>query len=76
MTEDKHKTGRISQVLAIIVALFFLFVAVSGYQKTGDLSLALMFGLLAFLGYFIVKLLFFGVNKLLDSLDKNTDNSQ
>lgn len=72
---DKHNTGRISQILAIVVALFFLIIAFSGYQKTGDITLALMFGVLAVLGYFIVKLLFVGVNKLLDSLDRKADKS-
>ena len=72
---DKHNTGRISQVLAIVVALFFLIIAFSGYQRTGDITLALMFGLLAVLGYFVVKLLFVGVNKLLDSLDRKADKS-
>lgn len=72
---DKHNTGRISQVLAIVVALFFLIIAFSGYQRTGDITLALMFGVLAVLGYFVVKLLFVGVNKLLDSLDRKADKS-
>ena len=71
---DKHNTARISQVLAIVVALFFLVIAVTGYQKTGDIAVALLFGVLAALGYFIVKLLFIGVNKLLDSLDNSHKN--
>ena len=75
MAVDKHNTGRISQILAIVVAIFFLIIAFSGYQRTGDITLALMFALLAVLGYFIVKLLFFGVNKLLDSLDRKADKS-
>ncbi len=66
---DKHKTGRISQILAIVVSLFFIFIAINGYQRTGDISVALLFGLLAIVGYFVVKFLFLGVNKLLDSLD-------
>mgnify|MGYP001236575479 CR=1 FL=1 len=72
---DKHNTGRISQILAIVVSLFFLFIAATGYQKTGDISVALLFGLLAVLGYFIVKLLFLGVNKLLDSLENSRKDS-
>ncbi|MDO6563462.1 hypothetical protein Q4488_08720 [Amphritea sp. 1_MG-2023] len=67
---DKHKTGLISQVLSIVVSLFFVFIAVNGYQRTGDSSVAVLFGLLAVVGYFVVKFLFFGVNKLLDSLDE------
>ncbi len=66
---DKHKTGRISQVLAIVVSLFFVFIGVSGYQRTDDITVLMLFGVLAVLGYFIVKLLFLGINKLLDSLD-------
>lgn len=71
---DKHNTGRISQILAIIVALFFVVIAFTGYQKTGDITVALLFGVLAVVGYFIVKLLFIGVNKLLDSLDNSHKN--
>ena len=66
---DKHKTGRISQVLAIVVSLFFVFIGVSGYQRTDDITVLMLFGVLAVLGFFIVKLLFLGINKLLDSLD-------
>ncbi|WP_299196890.1 hypothetical protein [uncultured Amphritea sp.] len=74
---DKHKTGRISQVLAIVVSLFFIIIAVNGYQRTGEIAVAMSFGLLAVLGYFIVKLLFLGVNKLLDSLDeKHNERSE
>ncbi|MBU2964426.1 hypothetical protein Q4508_04215 [Amphritea sp. 2_MG-2023] len=74
---DKHKTGRISQILAIVVSVFFLFIAVNGYQRTGDISVFLLFSLLAVMGYFIVKFLFLGVNKLLDSLeDKHNQRSK
>lgn len=68
---DKHNTGRISQILALLVAAFFIIVAVTGYQKTGDIKVLLLFGVLAGVGYAIVKFLFIGVNKLLDSLDNN-----
>ncbi|MDX2424316.1 MAG: hypothetical protein QNK43_16775 [Amphritea sp.] len=74
---DKHKTGRISQILAIVVSVFFLFIAVNGYQRTGDIAVFLLFSLLAVMGYFIVKFLFLGVNKLLDSLeDKHNQRSK
>lgn len=66
---DKHKTGLISQLLSIGVSLFFIFIGINGYQRTEDVSVLMLFGLLAVLGYFIVKFLFLGVNKLLDSLD-------
>lgn len=68
---DKHKTARISQILSILVSLFFLIIAVTGYMKTGDVKVVLLFGGLAVLGYFIVKLLFMGINKLLDSLENS-----
>ena len=66
---DKHNTARISQVLSILVSLFFVVIAFAGYQETGDIKLVLLFAGLAIIAYFIVKLLFMGVNRLLDSLD-------
>ena len=66
---DKHNTARISQVLSILVSLFFVVIAFAGYQETGDIKLVLLFVGLAIIAYFIVKLLFIGVNRLLDSLD-------
>ncbi|MEH6577880.1 MAG: hypothetical protein V7731_12455 [Amphritea sp.] len=66
---DKHNTARISQVLSILVSIFFVVIAVAGYQETGDIKLVLLFVGLAIIAYFIVKLLFMGVNRLLDSLD-------
>lgn len=71
---DKHNTRRISQILSLLVAAFFIIVAVSGYQKTGDIGVLMLFGVLAFVGYAIVRFLFVGVNKLLDSLDSNRDD--
>ena len=68
---DKHDTGRISQILALLVAAFFVIVAVTGYQKTDDINVLMLFGVLALVGYAVVKFLFVGVNKLLDSLDNN-----
>lgn len=68
---DKHNTGRISQILALLVAAFFVIVAVTGYQKTDDIKVLMLFSVLALVGYAVVKLLFVGVNKLLDSLDNN-----
>lgn len=68
---DKHNTGRISQILALLVASFFVIVAVTGYQKTDDIKVLMLFGVLALVGYAVVKFLFVGVNKLLDSLDNN-----
>ncbi|MCV6611094.1 MAG: hypothetical protein OIF55_10030 [Amphritea sp.] len=68
---DKHNTGRISQILALLVAAFFVIVAVTGYQKTDDIKVLMLFGVLALVGYAVVKFLFVGVNKLLDSLDNN-----
>lgn len=68
---DKHNTGRISRILGALVSLFFLAVAFAGYQKTGDIKVVMLFVVLAIIGFFVVKLLFAGVNKLLDSLDNS-----
>lgn len=66
---DKHNLKRISTVLAIVLSAFFAAIAVAGYQRTGDLVQLLIFLLLAGLAYAVVKLLFFGIGRLLDKLD-------
>jgi len=66
---DKHNLRRISTVLGIVLSAFFAAIAVAGYQRTGDLLQLLLFLFLAGLAYAVVKLLFFGISRLLDKLD-------
>ena len=73
--EDKHRTRKISNIVAAGVSLFFVVIAIAGYQVTGDLRVALLFGLLAGVGFAVVKFLFLGINKLLDSLDQNSKST-
>lgn len=71
MQRDRHNTRRISNVLGILVSAFFAAVAVAGYQRTGDLLQLLLFLLLAVAAFAVVRLVFHGVNRLLDSLDQS-----
>lgn len=66
---DNHNLKRISTVLGIVLSAFFAAVAVAGYQRTGDLLQLFLFLLLAGLAFVIVKLLFYGIGRLLDRLD-------
>jgi len=66
---DKHNLRRISTVLGIVLSAFFAAIAVAGFQRTGDLLQLLLFLFLAGLAYAVVKLLFFGIGRLLDKLD-------
>ena len=66
---DRHNLKRISSVLGIVLSAFFAAIAVAGYQRTGDLLQLFLFLLLAVLAYAVVKLLFFGIGRLLDKLD-------
>ena len=75
MTEDKHNTARISQWLGYAVSIFFVVIALLGYQRTGDVSQLLLFLVLAVVAFGVVKLLFAGINRLLDSLDKSSGSS-
>lgn len=69
MAEDKHKTSRLSTIVAIVVSAFFAAVAVAGYQRTDDMMQLMLFMGLAVLAFGVVKLAFVGINKLLDSVD-------
>lgn len=66
---DRHNLKRISSVLGSVLSAFFAAIAVAGYQRTGDLLQLFLFLLLAGLAYAVVKLLFFGIGRLLDKLD-------
>lgn len=70
-SEDKHKTSKISTIIAVIVSAFFAAVAVAGYQRTGDLKQLMLFMGLAVLAFGIVKVLFIGINKLLDTIPED-----
>lgn len=68
---DKHKTKRLSQIVAVVFSAVIAALGVAGYQRTEDpLQLGLFF-LLSVVGYFIVILLFSGINRVLDSMDKS-----
>ena len=69
--QDKHKTKRIANVVAVVFSAVIAALGVAGYQRTEDPLQLLLFLALAGLGYLIVILLFKGVNKILDSLDNS-----
>lgn len=66
---DRHRTGRISNLLAIIASAFFAAVGLAGYQRTDDIRQLLLFLGLAALAFAVVKLAFFGINRLLDKIE-------
>ncbi|WP_261844622.1 hypothetical protein [Aliamphritea ceti] len=74
MTEDRHNTARLANWLSYLVGIFFVAIALFGYQRTGDALQLLAFLVLALVGFCVVKLLFSGINRLLDSLDKPSDH--
>jgi len=67
---DRHRTGRISNLLAIVVSAFFVAVGVAGYARTEDPRQLLLFLALAVVAFGVVKLAFYGINRLLDSIDE------
>ncbi len=71
MTEDRHNTARIANWLGYLVSVFFIVIALFGYQRTGDTLQLFAFLAMALIGFGVVKLLFAGINRLLDSLDKS-----
>lgn len=66
---DTHNLKRISTVLAVVISAFFAAIAVAGYQRTGEPLQLLLFLLLAGCAFAVVKLLFYGIGRLLDKLD-------
>ena len=67
---DRHRTGRISNLLAICISAFFTAVGVAGYQRTQDLRQLLLFIVIAVIAFGLVKLAFYGINRLLDRIDQ------
>ncbi len=70
MTQDRHKTGTVSKWLAIAISAFFVAAGVAGYRRTGDPQLLLLFLALAIVSFGVVKLAFYAINRLLDSMEK------
>ncbi|MCO4756387.1 MAG: hypothetical protein KC477_00115 [Oceanospirillaceae bacterium] len=68
MSEDKHNTSKLSNIIAIVVSALFAAVAIAGYQRTNDIKQLMLFMALAVVAFGVVKLLFVGINKLLDSI--------
>lgn len=66
---DKHKTAKLSNTLGVIVSAIFAAVGVAGFQRTDDVKQLMLFMVLAVLAFGVVKVLFMGINKLLDTLD-------
>ncbi len=68
MSTDKHNTRKMSTIIAIVVSALFAAVGVAGYQRTDDIMQLMLFMGLAVIAFGIVKVLFIGINKLLDSM--------
>lgn len=71
MKEDRHRTGKIRNLLGILVSAFFVVVGIAGFQRTQDPMLLLAFVVMAILSFGIISLIFRLVNRLLDSLDQH-----
>lgn len=67
---DRHGTRRISRIVASLTALFFILIGVVGFGRTDDPQLLLLFLVLAVVAFGLVILLFRGVDRVLDSLDR------
>ncbi|WP_409526254.1 hypothetical protein [Nitrincola sp. MINF-07-Sa-05] len=67
---DRHNTRRIRNLLAIVISAFFAVVGVAGYQRTSDPMQLMLFLALAVVSLVLVMIVFKGIDKLLDSLDK------
>ncbi len=74
MSEDRHRTGLIARILAIIISALFAVFAVAGYQRTGDIMQLLAFMGISALSYIVIIYIFKGIDKLLDSVDDRRDN--
>ena len=73
MTEnDKHETRKLANIVAIVFSAVIAAIGIAGYQRTQDELQLLVFLSVSVLGFFIVIYLFKGINKLLDSLDNNS----
>lgn len=66
---DRHRTGKIGNFLAIGASAFFAAIGVAGYRRTDDPRQLLLFLALALLAFGVVKLAFFGIDRLLDTID-------
>jgi 4-hydroxybenzoate polyprenyltransferase len=66
---DRHRTAKISSLLAVIASAFFAAVGLAGYGRTGDPMQLFLFLALAVLAFGTVKLAFYGINRLLDSIE-------
>ncbi|MDF2182926.1 hypothetical protein [Neptuniibacter sp. CAU 1671] len=73
---DRHNLQRISRWVALVFSALIAALGVAGYQRTGDLIQLAVFLGISLLGYFVVLLLFYGIGRLLDSLDDSQDSSR
>lgn len=69
MTQDRHKTKKIANIIGIIVSALIAAIGVAGFQRTNDFLQLVVFLVGAALAYLIVIVIFKGVDRLLDSID-------
>ncbi|KAA0875834.1 hypothetical protein [Nitrincola tapanii] len=70
-SQDRHKTHKISLILALVLSAFFAAAGIAGYQHTQDLLQLGVFLALSAVAFVVVRLVFYGVDRLLDSLDQD-----
>ncbi|MCD8512958.1 MAG: hypothetical protein LRY63_06005 [Nitrincola sp.] len=71
MSEDKHRTVKIRNLMGIVVSALFVIVGIAGFQRTQDPMLLVAFVIMAILSFGIISLVFRLVDRLLDSLDQD-----
>ncbi len=67
--QDRYRLSGIRLVLSVILSALFTVLGVLGYRQTGDLLQLLLFLVVALVSWGVVYLLFWCVERVLDSLD-------
>lgn len=67
--QDRYRLSGIRLVLSVILSALFTVLGVLGYRQTGDILQLLLFLVVALVSWGVVYLLFWCVERVLDSLD-------
>ncbi|MFW1676286.1 hypothetical protein ACFVYJ_00695 [Pontibacter sp. JAM-7] len=70
-SSDRHNLSTISRWVAVVFSALLAAIGVAGYQRTDDAVQLVLFLGIAVIGYFVVQFLFYGIGRLLDSLDND-----
>lgn len=67
--QDRYRLSGIRLFISVLLSALFTVLGVLGYRQTGDLLQLLLFLVVALVSWGVVYLLFWGVERVLDSLD-------